>query len=580
VTELEFTGFSQSGAVLHAVQGLTPALRVTIPGVPAEVRRVRLDYFVGSSVVARFERQVTLTAGGVTEVPRVHWLSYPYCDEPKDDSTGQFGADPDALVSIRPFALPPRALNPSPSPCFSPLPTSHVVPSPPPVGMQGTDSSLGYPGSCLAWAFAYGLGSYTAAQGDPGRDLNCAENLVSSAFMYELVLGEDGNACGHGTNEQYLPHMVLAGAPSAADQGYCPDCCFLNQIDTSRTYGDESRFALGSFYRLPLPKAGVPFVPFPPEDLVKEFLAADQLVAYVTPVYYCLKELPLQDGVFYGSGAIPCSGHAMLLVGYDDGLGKASDRGAFLVQNSFGTQWPPDQSYAPPGQFWLSYDTFFEPCQGGTPTCTPLPSPTCSPAVCTTSQFAEVAYPRVATQPQGVVLTPDTSGAPVAVLTASYQWTHAEASEPAQAFLILQYWFGSPVELASVAVTDPSGHSATQANHNYPTANGYAYFLRRDGYSWQTGNYDVTVEAVDPTSGATWTYTGTVSLGGPVCAPALPPKATPSQVWGTTLEPATVKKGPAANPRAGCQPALLTRERGPKPLLRPGPPRCSIPPRE
>jgi C1A family cysteine protease len=52
----------------------------------------------------------------------------------------------------------------------------------------------------------------------------------------------------------------------------------------------------------------------------------------------------------------PC-GHGMMLVGYDDALGDPRPGlGAFLVQNSFGTNWPPaGADPAPPGMFYLSY---------------------------------------------------------------------------------------------------------------------------------------------------------------------------------------------------------------------------------
>ena len=46
-------------------------------------------------------------------------------------------------------------------------------------------------------------------------------------------------------------------------------------------------------------------------------------------------------GVIYDTATVPNSGHGQLIVGYDDKIGQVGQRGAFLVQNSFGTSWPP-----------------------------------------------------------------------------------------------------------------------------------------------------------------------------------------------------------------------------------------------
>jgi hypothetical protein len=186
----------------------------------------------------------------------------------------------------------------------------------------------------------------------------------------------------------------------------------------------------------------------------------------------------------------------MLLVGYDDSIGDpVKGLGAFLVPNSFGTHWPPstDASPASPGRFYLSYQGFLQ------------------------SQLsAEVAYPLDRSVPSVLPLASSDREAPVAYVTAAYQWQEFPLQSflgpqvPPLTYLILQHQFSEPIELATVTLIEPPPFEArvTQTN-GYPISNGYTYLVRQDGQSFVSGSYEVRIEAATQ-SGRHVSYTGTV----------------------------------------------------------------------
>src|SRR5262249_15171389 len=140
-----------------------------------------------------------------------------------------------------------------------------------------------------------------------------------------------------------------------------------------------------------------------------EHLASGRAVAFAGRVFtHFATELPLVNGAYYApfdppfcepSPTAPC-GHGMLLVGYDDTLGDETNPGAFLVQNSFGINWPPGgASPAPPGMFYLAYSAFFQ------------------------SQVnAQTAFPLDRTVPLAQPLAASPGGGPSAYVSLAYDW--------------------------------------------------------------------------------------------------------------------------------------------------------------
>jgi hypothetical protein len=538
-TALTFTGLAADDAtVLFAPVAVEARPRITLKRVPTAVKILSIEYLAGADVVARFAGFVQVEPSRTARLASPPWVTHPACATAVPDELGMFGADLDGLTAIgTPGALPFRALPDRRSavsgsgafPVGLPLPSKVTLDNVPPVGMQGTIGSLGFPGSCISWSYGYGLGSYTAARTPEGgirwstRD---PANQASPAFLYSLVHAQEDRLCPTGSSDGYLPQLVAEGAPSVAQVPYAPDCCYLNGIDVTRQFPKEDRFRIGSYANISLPASPSGGEPSATLAVLEEFLASGMAVAFAGPVFDSIKTLPLDGGVFYPCANCWCPpdtgcGHGMLLVGYDDTIGDtALGLGAFLVQNSFGTSWPPGPSPAPPGQFYLSYQGFLA------------------------SQLsAAVAYPRDPRRPAGRPLVASAAGAPIAHVTSAYQWV-GTFEDPGPSYLILLHWFSEPVELVSVTLAEPSPSTTSARQSNaYPISNGYTYLKRTDGKSWLAGTWTVTI-AVKNAAGQSFTYTGALDVGAadqrlPQYPAATMPTA-PGAVTGTTGRAATV----------------------------------------
>lgn len=516
-TSITYTGLAADyTTVLFGPVTRDPAPETALV-LPATVKILKIEYLADATLVGLFEGFVTVKLGTVSVLNDPPWVTQPPCHTAAEDTEGLFGLTPGAFElervanALPPRALPLGALQPSPSS----LPAKISLGNLPPVGFQGTLAHLGSPGSCISWSFAYGLGSYTAARNPDGSvrwDPAQPKNQVSPAFMYALVHAEEGKTCPSGSGEGYLTQLVAAGAPSVKDVPYAPDCCYINAIDVEQTFPKEDRFRIGSFAKIPLPAAPSSGAdPAATLSLLKQFLAAGHAVAFAGPVYTGFSALPLSQGVYYPTSwctatpTTPC-GHGMLLVGYDDTIGDpAKGKGAFLVQNSFGVNWPPasSQSPAPPGRFYLAYSAFLA-----------------------AQLSAQVAYPLDQRPTSAPSLASSPAGGPSAFVTTGHQWIDGTS-----AYLILQHRFSQPVELVSVTLAEPAPATGrvTQVN-GYPMANGYTYLVRSDGNSFLPGTYAVTIVAKDA-SDATFTYTGSIAIPKlSKLGPKLPAATMPAEV--------------------------------------------------
>lgn len=432
---------------------------------------------------------------------------YPY-----DDTT--YGALIPLPEEIKTF---PKAINPRsfPSPAgltqafSSPtLPPSALLSNTPPIGQQGPCSlcnGQGSPGSCIAWSFAYGLGSYTANV-TQNWGINNPDNLISPAFIYEFVLNEQQKSCPSGTEGKlYLKYLAQNGAVSLTTAPYNANCADLN--NTNLNDPPNADFRIGSWtYISPTDR-----------DLIKQTLAAGQAVAFAGHLYEGFGELTGSD-VYYGSGPFEKNkttgklvGHGMLLIGYDDTQGDPSQGlGAYRIQNSFGTSWGDS------GYLWMSYGTF-ESSILATFTAVPLEAP----------------LPAIAT------LTPDvTAVAAPARLVQAFQTSKVEADSTTRVYLVFRHQFDAPVEVGTVTVTDPSGTRAVHA-YNVWHNNGYSHISRTDGAQFLAGTYQLsmTVRLLDE---STVTYSGSVNVDA-LGSSALPAAAITGGVFGGTGEPASVE---------------------------------------
>jgi hypothetical protein len=206
-----------------------------------------------------------------------------------------------------------------------------------------------------------------------------------------------------------------------------------------------------------------------------------------------------KSGVIYETATVPNSGHGQLIVGYDDKIGKAGQRGAFLVQNSFGTNWPPVAagSVAPRGQAYWSYNSF-----------------------ATTQFMAAVAYP-VADGMASKVLKASLIDAAVASVSGSYQWT--PQGDDKSVYLIVRLALSAGVRLNEVWFTEPGGSSyQVRAVYGQTIRSGYVYLRRTDGKSFIAGSYKLTLKTTPP-SGPAVTYTGHVKVAKLKKIKTLPP---------------------------------------------------------
>jgi len=367
------------------------------------------------------------------------------------------------LPSPREIRAYPKAISPF---AFTPTtntsqPASTQIANPPPVGQQGPCSactSQGAPGSCIAWSFAYGLGSITADITQQWG-INDASHLISPAFMYEYVLREQQGACPTGTKDaNYLKYLVKYGAVSLTTAPYTAECSVLNQVNLDDP--PNPQFKIGSWtYIHPTVRT-----------LIKQHLAAGHPVAFSGHLYDGFGDLNGND-VYYGSGPFEINkttgklvGHGMLLIGYDDNIGDATKGlGAYRLQNSFGTFW------GDAGRLWMSYGTFES-----------------SITACYTADPLESPLPALAE------LIPDAGTAPPARITQAHQWANDE-NGTTRVYLVVKHQFDAPVELSEITVTDPTGK---MAHHTYNTwhNNGYTHLSRTDGFQFTAGNYELKIE--------------------------------------------------------------------------------------
>lgn len=427
---------------------------------------------------------------------------------------GQYGSLVNPLeYEGSPATLPPFALSESGE--RGNLRTAVMLSNLPVAAQQGTAANPGSPGTCEAQSFGYGLGSYTAARLPDGvNKWNPADpaNSVSSAFLYAVAVSDRlaGPCPRGGLALQYLQRLIAAGAPNRAQVPYQPSCTFLNNVDPSREWPNEDRFRIGSYSTFKLSPDSL--------ELIKRLLAAGNAIAFTGRVYENYDDPPLDHGVF-GSNTnvqpdtIPNSGHGQLLVGYDDTKGDPSAPGAFLIQNSFGPQWPPSEAN-PDGRIWWAYKTFFD-----------------------SQKLAATAYPRAESIPQEGKLE-STLVRPEGFVTGVHHWV--DPRDPSNVYLIVELQFTEPVQLESITITEPTMGTQVQQEYGLPFSTGYVFTRRIDGAQFVHGGWTVgiTVEVGDVVG----EYMGTIDVGQSVPT-APPPAPAAAPMFGTTGIEAAVLTG-------------------------------------
>jgi hypothetical protein len=190
-------------------------------------------------------------------------------------------------------------------------------------------------------------------------------------------------------------------------------------------------------------------------------------------------------GAFAPQGFIKGSGHGQLIVGYDDSLGTS---GAFLIQNSFGTEWPYMNATDPlmQGRLWWTYESFFA-SQG----------------------FGSIAYPIPQSFANRFALSSPNREAPVAKIIEANRAEHNGES-----FAVFELDFARPVQLNTLRVTPPGADSPVEGAYKAPIKYGFAHVAR--AASFPSGRYAVELDAhtlsEDPTQHQPINYRGSVTV--------------------------------------------------------------------
>lgn len=194
----------------------------------------------------------------------------------------------------------------------------------PPPGDQGNQSS------CVGWAVAYGARSYY--QGLDTSELHNNKNLFSPAYIYNQIRGNK-NSCQEGSYiHQALDLMKNQGVATLAEFSYQQNNCSsipspdIKSIAKKNAIKDWSYFGSGniSFIKSELYKGNPVIVAMNVDDTFLNLVG---------------------DTVYNNKSRGSRSGHAMVIIGYDD------SRQAFRLLNSWGADWG-NRGYG-----WVDYET-------------------------------------------------------------------------------------------------------------------------------------------------------------------------------------------------------------------------------
>jgi hypothetical protein len=253
---------------------------------------------------------------------------------------------------------------------------------PPSVDLSGRFPEPGNQGnqnSCVGWAVAYALKSYQEEL-ERAWGMGPLNHRFSPAFIYNQV--KKGPDCQSGTTfVEALNLLRRDGVASLAEFPYRDTDC-SRQPDAAIRMAARP-FAIADWRRVN--------VQDPTE--VKAQLASGfpVLIGMMVDTAF----MRLRGDVAYAQASSKTEGgHAMILVGYDDG------RGAFKVMNSWGTQWGVG------GFGWITYGAFSQTVREAyvaqdvvtvapppvTPAPAPIPSPAPSPFPAPSPLLAPVAH--------------------------------------------------------------------------------------------------------------------------------------------------------------------------------------------
>lgn len=207
----------------------------------------------------------------------------------------------------------------------------------------------GQTGTCTAWSSTYCCMSMAWAMKNGVTDrARITNNAFLPCYTYANILSQNTTNCQAGTDiARACEWLKNTGAVKLSNYPQNPACIATNQIPSSWK-------SMASQNRLP----GYTKLFFNYENLASKVQSTKRAIANGHPVLMaincanslCNSQGVRSDGLWWPQGnenpKIQYGGHALAVVAYDD---NKFNGGAFLVQNSWGTNWGLN------GYFWITY---------------------------------------------------------------------------------------------------------------------------------------------------------------------------------------------------------------------------------
>jgi len=303
----------------------------------------------------------------------------------------------------------------------------------PPIGDQGQL------GSCAAWACGYGLATWLANV-NTANSLSATDRQASPAFLYAKTMEAQQSTCDSGSQMDTVMNLLISqGCSSLATVPYSDSACATNPSNA-----DANTFRIGSFGNLRDPKD---------RTLLKKSLAAGRPLAI--GVSTAQNFSGYTTGVYTASGGNSNgkhSGHAMVLMGYDD------SKSAYRIMNSWNTTW------GDLGFMWWDYTDF--------------------------EQYCDEAYECFAGSggsPRGK------DGAPAARYGLEID---QRLDGKGASYLVFTLALPESVQIESITCSDPTGATAVSGYGDNWFGSGPICFVRPDGKAWLPGAYSLTIRGL------------------------------------------------------------------------------------
>ncbi|RLI52633.1 MAG: hypothetical protein DRP09_17520, partial [Candidatus Thorarchaeota archaeon] len=209
----------------------------------------------------------------------------------------------------------------------------------PPIGDQGAQ------GSCTAWAWGYYCLSHQIAAANGFWDTSVPSHQFSPAYIYNQINYGDDSGSSMMDASQLTESF---GCATLDTMPYSDSDCV--------TWPSEAAYTEAMSYRTVNPSWD-----YLTDDndlaVLKEYLAAGNtaiMAIYVRTAFYGFDSVNNVYTTSHASGNL-YGGHAVCIVGYDDAKATSDGQGAFLLVNSWGTDWGDS------GFWWMSYEAMKDP---------------------------------------------------------------------------------------------------------------------------------------------------------------------------------------------------------------------------